>query len=244
MNEIQRVLLTYIRGERYIDQSRLINAYNVIFEKLKSENEEVNDPTNEVEKHITAINSRISEHGFKVERRNHEITGELNYIFVNTLSDEVSKSSTTYSAPELDAIKSIIDDIIEAENYSFSIGRVNCHQKVAAKLNKTLGESSAFVDRLIDDGWFICTSNDRVAVSIKAITELKAYLITRHGTNKDKNSPGKILQCDQCDQILTMGYMEKRDEPAFFHYRCFEVYKRTNEVHDSILQIGIEPETV
>ncbi|KAK6199295.1 Nse1 non-SMC component of SMC5-6 complex-domain-containing protein [Scheffersomyces amazonensis] len=243
MSELDRVLLTYIRGERYISQSRLVTAYEAISDKLNGEGE-IKSPIDEVEKHISAINSKIADHGFKIERRNNEITGELTYVFINTSADETIKVATNYSAPELDAIKTIIDDIIDAVDYAFSIGRVTCHQVVAAKLNKTLSESASFVDRLIDDGWFICTTNDRIALSIKTVVELKSYLITRHGSSKDSPSPGKILLCEQCNQILTAGYMDKRETPIYLHYKCFDVYRRTKETGETLIEVGIDPETV
>ena len=41
------------------------------------------------------------------------------------------------------------------------------------------------VDRLIDDGWFISTVDDRLMLSIKTLCELKEYLIETYGVNGD-----------------------------------------------------------
>ncbi|RLV93508.1 hypothetical protein JA1_002285 [Spathaspora sp. JA1] len=181
--EIHRVLLTHIRSCKYIYQSELLEAFKIIYSNLSGGVEPVEQPTQQqLDKYLGDINSKITPHGFKIDRRNNELTGELCYIFINTLGDDIIKQSSVYSVPELDTIKQIIDDIVEAPGYKFSLGKVNVQQKIANSLNKTLKEAASLVDRLIDDGWFEVTLEDRIILSIKTITELKSYLIDRHGS--------------------------------------------------------------
>ncbi|EGW31117.1 uncharacterized protein SPAPADRAFT_156828 [Spathaspora passalidarum NRRL Y-27907] len=235
--DIHRVLLTYIRSCKYIYHHELLETFQTIYTNLSGESPH-EEPLQQLNKYLADINSRISPHGFKIERKNNELTGELCYIFINTVGDDIIKQNTLYSPPELDTIKQIIDDIVEAPEYKFSLGKVNVQQKIANSLNKTLKEASNLVDRLIDDGWFEVTLDDRMTLSIKTIAELKDYLIDRHGSSTNE---GKILICQQCKEIVTLGC---KHEDYFFHFKCYDVYCRNNNIEPDQDFQRIGPENV
>lgn len=237
LDEIDRVLLTHVRSCKYIKQQHLQNDFDYILNRLSPELPENGES---LDHHLASINGAITRHGFKIDRRTHEISGDLYYIFINTISDEIIKSSTNYTVKELDAIKTIIDDIIESNH--FAIGRVNAQQRISNTLNKTLREASAFIDKLVDDGWFTLTREEKLLLSIKSLCELKHYLIDRHGI-LTATTKGKLYMCKQCNEMVTMGY--KGEDGLSFHYKCYDIYNRTaGEVAGDYDIIGIYPDAI
>lgn len=226
MNEVHRTLLTYLRATKLVRYKDLRAAFETICAKL------TNEPIDaSLDDYIAAINTRIVAHGFKIDRRTHEISGDLMVIFINTAIDEPIKASTSYSVNELDAIKSILDNIVDL---GFSLGKVNAHQLIADSLRRTLRESALLVDRLIDDGWLVLTSQERLVLSIRSLSELKHFLVDRY--------PNKLHVCKQCNELVTVGYLVDTEDP--YHYRCYSIFNRNNPNERQLDTIGVDPETL
>mmetsp|Transcript_4481 Transcript_4481/g.4943 ORF Transcript_4481/g.4943 Transcript_4481/m.4943 type:complete len:274 (-) Transcript_4481:1647-2468(-) len=225
-SEIHRVLLTYIISVRYISHDELEPKFGTIVKKLNPDllnNKRLQDLLQE---HITSINGKVSSHGFKIDKIRHQVSGQLHYVLINTVSNEVIKGNTNYTVNELDTIKQIIDELVESSGIDFSIGVVNATQKVSSGLNKTMKEAGSMITKYIDDGWFGLTFNDRLILSIRSLSELKRYLIDRYGIIISETE-GKIFSCYQCNEINTLGL---RCPMAYcqinFHYKCLDIYMR------------------
>ncbi|KAG2736703.1 hypothetical protein G9P44_000793 [Scheffersomyces stipitis] len=238
MSEIDRVLLTYLRSVKAISHGSLIEKFSYILTNLSNSEDLSNqqlDLSNQqleplLDKHIASINTNITQHGFKIDRRKDEISGVLYFVFINSISDDVINSSSNYTVPELDTIKRIIAELVEAYGFQFSIGRVNAKQRVASSLNKSLAEADFFVDRLIDDGWFVSTKDERLLLSIRALSELKTYLVDTFGTTADADG-GIMHLCQHCKELVTLGKTKlEGDIRLSFHYKCYDVYSRARNV--------------
>lgn len=220
--EVHRVLLTYIRSVKSIKLQELLDAFVLICHRLGV----VEEPNlNLLNQYIADINIQISQQGFKIERKNDEVDGTMHFIFINTIVDEIMKESSLYTTSELVSIRAIIEDIIDAPDSSFSISKSDAQLHIHGHQNKGVKEASAFIDRLIDDGWFDMTLSDRLILSVKSLCELKQYLIDGYGPGEDGDD-GKLLICRQCKEIVTMGLLTP--ERDAFHGKCYEVYCRNN----------------
>lgn len=207
--EAHRTLLTYIRSVKSLKLQNLLDAFVLICQRLEVEDEHTMESLNQ---YIADINIQISQQGFKIERKNDEVDGSLHFIFINTIVDEIMKESSMYTTSELVSIKGIIDDIIEASNFEFSTSRATAQQIVHAHQAKGLKEAAAFVDRLIDDGWFDATLNDRLILSVKSLCELKQYLIDGYGSgeNDDEDGGGSYSFVDNVRKLLPWVYLHRR----------------------------------
>lgn len=229
-SESHRVLLTYLFSVKFISHNELEGKFNKIIQDLAPDLLEDQVLENVLHSHITAINSKVTLHGFKVDKIRHQVSGELYYVVINTISDEVTKGNTNYSTGELDTIKQIIDELVESSGNEYSIGIVNATQKVSALLNKTMKEAGVVITNFIDDGWFALTFNDKLILSIRILSELKRYLIDRFGLVLELN--GKLYSCYQCNEINTLGLKcAVNDCPISFHYKCVDIYMR-NEANE------------
>lgn len=236
--ETHRILLTYIRSARYIESSHLLKSFAFILEQLEITVQPLKDL---LDQYIADINLKLAPQSFKVERKNHELTGDLYYIFINTLSDDIIMESSVYTTAELSAIKLVIRGIIETEDYNYYIPKSRAELLISSNTSKNLQEASVMVDRLIDDGWFISTMDLMLLLSIRTLCELKQYLIETYGTDDDS----KVLICPQCKEIVTMGWVTPTDES--FHRKCYAVYCRTNRTkfdEARLTIIGPDPSTL
>ncbi|ODV78743.1 uncharacterized protein CANTADRAFT_91036 [Suhomyces tanzawaensis NRRL Y-17324] len=237
--EVHRVLLTLIRASKCISSSVLEKHFLTILKELSPEILESNHTVNSVlNDHISNINVRINQHGFKIDKKNHQVSGELHYIFINTDNDSIVKLNTQFSPKELECIKVLIDKVVTSEDYSLKM--VVAGQVINGVLGKSLEESYSFINRLIDEGWLVLSKQDHVLLSMRSISELKSYLIDRHGVTTATNM-GRILLCKQCQEIVTLGYQTGEDDA--FHYKCYDVYSN-GDPGVNLARVGVLPDTL
>lgn len=187
----------------------------------------------------------------KIAQTRSQVTNEAHYVFVNTVSDEAFKTNTSLTAIELDAVKKLIDEMFES-GLSFSLGLVPATQVVAGALNRSMRDSGAFIEDLVDQGWLTITIHDRVVLAIRALCELERYLIDRYGSAEQE---GSVYSCFQCKDIVTIGQKCRLCCTAF-HYKCGQVWLAANKMgscprggcgfdwNEPAETIGVEPESV
>lgn len=240
--EIRHILLNYIMAVRCISESRLVEKFDIIKKEYSLEGDEL--PL--IKKYITDINFQLKNYYFKIDESKSQLTGESYYVFITTKQDPFLQGSTFYSPIELEAIKAIIDEVIENGD-QFSVGLVNATQKIVSLSNKTLKEANTLIAKLVDDGWFILTNEDRIILSIRCLSELKSYLVDAYGIKTESDPQGKLLPCKVCDTFVTIGY-KYPTHSLNFHFKCFEIYQRQNAneqiAEDELTSIGVPKETV
>ncbi|CAH2353953.1 putative non-structural maintenance of chromosomes element 1 homolog [[Candida] railenensis] len=231
-------LLTYIRSASSCSQSQLLKVLAKIIRAIEPEvttaSQSPVEPTitkEVLDGYISAINTKVNPTGFKIAKYRDQVSGTIYYIFISTVSDAITKSNTSYTPPEIDSIKKVIDDIIDQDSFVYSLGYVNSSQRVGQTLNKTARESNMFLTKLIDDGWFELTEEDRIVLSGRSICELKHYLVERYGLYGEDVEKGKLFVCQQCKELVTIGFKCKENSCAVsFHAKCLDFY---NRLHDS-----------
>lgn len=216
--EIHRILLTYIRSIRFTNHE---NVVKVLAKCLDTQSQE--EAADKLTSHISEINTKISHHGFRIDRSRDQATGELYYIFVNTIVDEVAKTNTKFSTVELDAIKKVIEEIVDS-GLEYAISSLMATQVVSNAIKKSLREASSLIQTCIEDGWFNRTRKDKLLLSIRTKSELKKYIIEKFGI-RGEDTDGKIFFCSQCSDVNTIGLKCPTDIcPANFHAKCLAVY--------------------
>lgn len=210
-----------------------------------------NSGQTKIDHFVSTINSRITNHGMKITKSRSQVTNETYFLFVNTLSDDIIKNNSTYSVNELDAIKKLIDEIIES-GLSYSIGLVPATQVIAATLNKPMREAGVFIEDLVDQGWLNITVHDQVILSMRGLCELERYLLDRYGTTEQD---GSVYTCFQCKEIVTLGKKCCRCHTSF-HYKCGDVWLKSLKLgqcprdgcefnwNDAAEIIGVEPDSI
>lgn len=257
--EPHQILLTYIRAVRDVSRPRLVGKFALVAEAFG-----LVTPEDSVESllddHILHINAKLEPLGMKIDELRHQTSGISYYVFINTKLDDAIKGATSYSAPELDAFKQIIDDIVDGEN-AFSMGLVNAHQKVAACTSRPQKEAAFFVDRLVDDGWLELTTMDKLVLSIRSLSELETYLTERFGAKNDYDDDCKLYICGQCREIVTLGFACADSRcPTSFHQKCLDIYRRNdasgeykcpqfaqcggNLAEDAVVRVGVDVATL
>lgn len=224
--EVHRLVLTYLRHVRSISVAEMAENFRIIAEDFELE---ADDPQAALAQHISTINIQIEPFGFKIASSRDQTLGELHYTFVNTRFDDVIKSCTPYTALELDAIKQLIDGIVNAD-LAFCLPQGNAKRIIGtvAKLKTT--EASYFLARLVDDGWFELTPQNRLVLSPASLAELSSYMADRYGKLTREDPQGRLLYCHTCGDLVTMGLKCPDDEcNSAFHNRCHSVYIRGHD---------------
>lgn len=223
-----RILLTYVRAVKGVPALTMERKIAIMGHHFELEQK---DPLKLVRELISAINARIEKFGFKINLVRDQISGELQYVFINTQFDEAIQGCTTYSAPELDAIKQLIEEIVNARDYGFSILYSMAKQRTTAVLKQKTSDSVLLLGRLVDDGWIEVSEQDRVHLSSMCLSELRTFLAETYGFFSAEDSQGKLLKCAVCKDIVTVG--TKCSNGACYmtyHDKCFAIYERRHEV--------------
>lgn len=227
-SEAHKVLLTYIRSVRCISADELLEKFVILGEHFDIQMEE---PMAMMRDYIAEINVRIAKAYFKIASVRDQETQEQQYVFINTKSDQFIQACSPYNVPELDAIKHLVDSIINANGYAFGLPYGNAKQEVATVLKQKLGEADTFIRRLVDDGWINLTDQHRLVLSPMSIAELAEYLKDRFGVFSLSDTLGKLLNCVVCNEVVTFGKKCPNTEcPVSFHSKCFDVFRRDNRV--------------
>ncbi|GEQ67300.1 hypothetical protein JCM33374_g964 [Metschnikowia sp. JCM 33374] len=181
--------------------------------------------------YIAEINVKIARAHFKIDSIRDQETDIQQYVFINTKTDEIIQACTPYTVPELDAIKQLIDHIINAHGYAFGLNYANAKQHVASVLKQKARESDMFIKRLVDDGWINLTNQNRLVLSPTSLAELSTYLKDRFGVFSASDTSGKLLKCLVCSDFVTLGKKcGNKDCYTSFHSKCMGVFSRENQV--------------
>ncbi|SGZ46935.1 CIC11C00000000610 [Sungouiella intermedia] len=226
ITECHRVLLTFIRTRKIVLEDEMDTKFPILISHfgLDSENPSL------LREYISTINVALEKHAFKIETIRDQESRKLQYVFINTRFDDVIQGCTPYTPPELDAIKQVIDEIINASNFSFCFPQGNAKQLVGSTLKQRASDATYFVARLVDDGWIEITQLNRLVLAPASLAELKEYLADRFGYFLVDDLLGKLLVCHTCGDLVTLGVKCKsRDCGSSFHKKCAEVYMRSND---------------
>ncbi|RLV85984.1 Non-structural maintenance of chromosomes element 1 [Meyerozyma sp. JA9] len=250
--EVHRTILTHVRACKVIGRVQLEADLQQIVAAVSQTTDSGDDSDQaKIDDFISTINSRITNHGMKITQSRSQVTNETYFLFVNTLSDDIIKTNSTYSVGELDAIKKLIDEIFES-GLSYSIGLVPATQVVAATLNKPMREAGVFIEDLVDQGWLNITVHDQVILSMRGLCELERYLLDRYGITEQD---GSVYTCFQCKEIVTLGRKCCRCHTAF-HYKCGDVWLKSAKLgqcpregcdfdwNNAAEIIGVDPDSV
>lgn len=220
--ECHRALLTYIRSVRSISAERLEKRFDVLASALGAP-----EGPESMRQHIAAINVQLERFSFNIALiRDGDV---LKYVFINTRFDEAIQGCLPYLPPELDAIKQLIDNIINAHGFEFGVPFSNAKHHAAAVLKLRASEADYLLNRLLSDGWMEMRAN-RITLSALSLAELNSYLIDRFGILSLDDALGKLLLCKVCEALVMRGH--KCECPVAFHTKCLTMHQRSHETCD------------
>lgn len=227
LTECHRVLLTFVRARKVVSEDEMDVKWPILVDSFGL------DPENSktlLRDHLSSINVALEKFAFKIETVRDQETRKLQYVFINTRFDDIIQACTPYTPPELDAVKQVIDEIINADDFAFCFPYGNAKQLVGSILKQRASDAAYFIYRLVDDGWIEITSLNRLVLLPASLAELKVYLADRYGQFLADDSLGKLLTCHTCGDLVTLGVKCKAEDCASsFHRKCAELYMRGND---------------
>ncbi|OBA19346.1 hypothetical protein METBIDRAFT_13640 [Metschnikowia bicuspidata var. bicuspidata NRRL YB-4993] len=177
-SEAHRVLLTYLRAVKCISADDLLEKFSVLSTHFGID---TSKPMEAMRDYIAEINVQIARAHFKIASIRDQETDIQHYVFINTKSDEVIQACTSYTVPELDTIKHLIDSIVNSHDYAYALPYGNAKQQTTTLLKQKASELDLFIRRLVDDGWINLTDQNRLVLSCASLAELSTYLQDRFG---------------------------------------------------------------
>ncbi|ODV97576.1 hypothetical protein PACTADRAFT_31021 [Pachysolen tannophilus NRRL Y-2460] len=230
LTDLHKAVVQYMMSVRFISTEIFIEQ---VFKRLylldqPDANTDMVDYQEEAEKCITAINENIHELNFEIRKFKNQHTNRNYYLFVNTLSDKISRLLTKYGPNEIKYINDIIDMIMEDEDETYAIRAPTAQNIIyqSPSSSKTMKEVKSFLGELVDNGWFEHnTTTDTYSLSVRSLVELKPNLLERYGEKNAENINGLVSLCKRCSNIAISGIKCKNNSCFIrFHSTCGKEY--------------------
>ncbi|XP_017885079.1 non-structural maintenance of chromosomes element 1 homolog [Ceratina calcarata] len=165
-----------------------------------------------VSKRINEINEKLLPVDMLIKKAQCEITGQVYWVFISTVLDDITKFQTEFSKEQLAFVRNIFSEIMGSETGCIeSIKCLNLCSIPEVKLSTTNAE--IFLEDIVDRKWLI-QKDGFFYFGVRTITELMPYFRANFGNNlsvcclcKQVVFHGK--RCDNCDQLVHL-YCLKR----------------------------------
>lgn len=221
------MLITYVRAVKSVSADAMARKVAILTNHFDLDQ---TDPAALLRDLISTINVNIERFGFKIDAVRDQANNSVIYVFINTRFDEIIQGCTTYTPAELDTLKQVIDGIVTARNYAFSMLYAMAKQRTTAVLKQKTSDGVNLMQRFVDDGWLEITDLGRVVLSALCLAELRTYLDDKYGFFSDSDLLGKLLRCHVCGDTVTLGCKCDRSEcPVAYHKKCLSVFQRNGE---------------
>ncbi|XP_012536712.1 non-structural maintenance of chromosomes element 1 homolog [Monomorium pharaonis] len=170
---------------------------------------------NDTTKVLNEINAQLQPLYMVIKCVNCEVTGQLYWIFANTIEDKTARLHPEFSQVELALLRNVYSEIVTSNNgYVSSTLCLNLCSMLSVKLSKA--DAEQFLQKMVDRKW-LCRKDGKYYMGVRSLAELLQYF-------KDTYD-GNIQICTLCDQELFYG--EKCKECfAMTHVYCLENYAR------------------
>ncbi|XP_054008938.1 non-structural maintenance of chromosomes element 1 homolog [Hylaeus anthracinus] len=178
-----KMLLQVIMHEGLLEESK---AKQLVIELFN--NDEISLVINQINKKLQPLNMLI-------KKAECEITGQVYWIYVDTVIDEVNRFQEEFSKAQLALLRNIFSEIITSNDGRIqSTTCLNLCSLPDVKLTKTNAEE--FLEDIVDRKWLIY-KNGYYYMGVRSIAELMPYFKDSYGSN--------LRTCSLCKQVIFHG---------------------------------------
>ena len=162
------------------------------------------------EEMISQLNRELDFISLEIIKKANPISGNLQIILRNTLSDEISKFATFNKEVEILFFKFLIKEIV---NSGFIYSSTNALS--SCKLSKRDGEKC--IDNWIKQGW-LSEDQGQITFGVKTVFELESFLSAEYEE--------KLVFCSLCEELVLHKYdqCKSSDCSSVLHKYCSQKY--------------------
>ncbi|OAD58974.1 Non-structural maintenance of chromosomes element 1 like protein [Eufriesea mexicana] len=152
----------------------------------------MNEDNDKVSTIINQINEQLQPLNMLIKKAQCEITGQLYWILISTVLDEITRFQTEFSKGQLALLRAIFSEIITSDNgYIQSTTCLNLCSLPDVKLSKA--EAEEFLDDIVKRKW-LSYKDGYYYMGVRSITELMPYFRATYGSN--------LNVCYLCKQVI------------------------------------------
>ncbi|KYM96077.1 Non-structural maintenance of chromosomes element 1 like protein [Cyphomyrmex costatus] len=141
---------------------------------------------------LSEINTKLRPLCMTIKSINCEVTGELYWIFANTVQDKTASFNSEFSQAELALLRNVYSEIVTSNSgWVSSTFCLNLCPSINLKLSKT--DAEQFLLEMVNRQW-LCCKDGKYYMGVRSIAELLQYF-------KDTYE-GNLHICTLCKQEL------------------------------------------
>lgn len=203
-----KILLQTIMHEGLLDENRAKDLVIQLFDDDK------------ISLIINQINEQLQPLNMLIKRCECEITGQLYWVFISTVLDEVTRFQDEFSKEQLALLRNIFSEIITSPNgFIPSTLCLNLCSLSDVKMSK--GAAEEFLHIVVYRKW-LAYQNGNYFMGVRSITELMPYFRATYESN--------LSNCCLCKQVIFHGERCNSCQ-SLLHLHCLRRYAT---VHTSV----------
>ncbi|TFY81763.1 hypothetical protein EWM64_g2245 [Hericium alpestre] len=224
--DVQKLFLQAILSRRVVS----VNLAKVLWKKcvdaVKVADDSLDIPwgpdKNAWDDFISRINESLNPIDLELASSTDEKTGRQMFALVNRNGDEVAQMATDYSPLEIAYFKALVEQIMLAPNYSYSISSMAALREVnSLKSNMTKTQAENVLASFVAKGWLLKPKKGRYSLSTRTLLELQPYIRQTY--------PDEKLECTVCMEIVTRGTRCYTSNCKIqLHGHCMTAYRKTH----------------
>ncbi|XP_043250511.1 non-structural maintenance of chromosomes element 1 homolog isoform X2 [Colletes gigas] len=169
---------------------------------------------------MNQINEQLQPLNMLIKKAQCEITGQLHWVLINTVLDDVISFQDEFSKAQLTLLRNIFSEIITSSNGCVqSTLCLNLCSLPDVKLSKA--EAEEFLNDIVNRKWLVY-ENGHYYMGVRSITELMPYFRATYDSN--------LGTCCLCKQVIFHGEKCNHCE-SLLHLYCL---KRFAMVHNPV----------
>ncbi|XP_037792771.1 non-structural maintenance of chromosomes element 1 homolog isoform X1 [Penaeus monodon] len=188
-----RLFLQILTSRRYLLGHEVQSTYKKCCAKFHVTADNLLEFVKEINEELGQINLVIR----KSIQEDYESDSQC-FVLVNIFDSDVTRMNSTFTSQELALFRKVIEAIVQSEDGSILITEaINMAFNLKQKMK--IGESEALIDRLVQDGWLLQHTDQKIlSLSALSTAELQTYLEEQYGDI--------ILKCFFCKLVSLKGY--------------------------------------
>ncbi|XP_034181453.1 SMC5-SMC6 complex component Non-SMC element 1 [Osmia lignaria lignaria] len=200
-NQQHKIILQTIIHEGFIDENKAKDLVIKLFD------------TDNVSAVINRINEQLHPLNMLIRKGQCEITGQVYWILISTVLDEVTRFQTEFSEAQLALLRNIFSEIITSSIRCVqSTICLNFCSSPDVKLSKT--DAEEFLNDIVQRQWLVY-KDGYYYLGVRSITELMPYFRATYENN--------LSTCCLCKQVIFYGNKCNYCE-ALLHLYCLNTF--------------------
>lgn len=152
-----------------------------------------------VEQYFQDVNQSLHQLDFEIRQVRDQLTGDKQWVFINTVADEIIQNATVFTQSQLEFFKTLLQAMLASQEDQV----ISSTEALNLTTSVSKQEAQELIKAFANYGWLIIQSNGLIILSSRALAELQTHMIEMFGSEEEEG--GVVRFCRSCKDIVIVG---------------------------------------